>query len=237
MDAIKLAMARGDFDVRVENFVSERERKAKGYWTGVEIQDHIGLSSTAFQYQIKKGRVPKPDMRHGAKRFYSDETAQKIIAMYANKQAFRFETKGITIGNETQSIHSWAKDSRCLVGESTFKRRIEIGWEPLKALTTPPLIRKQLVTIGKEVKSIAAWARDPRCVVSEQSLRWRIAEGWEPRKALTTPSTPSTASRHKGLVIHGETKRIPTGPETHGVLWLKRLSSGGLPKAGNPSRL
>jgi len=42
----------------------------------------------------------------------------------------------LTIWGETKCVKDWSMDSRCRVAYTTFKTRIERGWDPEKALVT-----------------------------------------------------------------------------------------------------
>jgi hypothetical protein len=47
------------------------------------------------------------------------------------------KTRWVTCFGETKSLASWAEDDRCLVKYATVQARLNKGWEPEKALTTP----------------------------------------------------------------------------------------------------
>jgi len=44
----------------------------------------------------------------------------------------------ITIFGETKSVLEWGEDPRCLVSRNGFSKRLKAGWDPEKALATPP---------------------------------------------------------------------------------------------------
>ena len=43
----------------------------------------------------------------------------------------------VTAFGETKTLTEWSRDSRCIVCVSAFRGRIDLGWNPTMALTTP----------------------------------------------------------------------------------------------------
>jgi hypothetical protein len=87
------------------------------------------------------------------------------------------------------SIWRLSLDRRCVVSYNTLRWRLNAGWEPEAAATTPtkqtgPI---ELTAFGVRFASIRELVDDERCVVSYRTLKWRIQQGWEAEKAATTP--------------------------------------------------
>lgn len=104
------------------------------------------------------------------------------------------EGRAIEIFGETKNLRQWAEDSRAVVGHTVLKRRVALGWEPERSLTTPcneraprPAHNAKKFTAFNETKTIYDWLRDPRCVVPRVTLSSRLHAGWEPAKAITKP--------------------------------------------------
>ena len=51
----------------------------------------------------------------------------------------RSNNRLITVFGETKTMMEWTRDSRCVVTYSCLKTRLNKGWEPQKAITTPPI--------------------------------------------------------------------------------------------------
>ena len=49
----------------------------------------------------------------------------------------------LNIFGETKCVAAWADDERCEVTEHTLRSRLSNGWNPTKALTTPPRINQR----------------------------------------------------------------------------------------------
>lgn len=96
------------------------------------------------------------------------------------------KTHPIMAWGERRSVTEWAADARCSVGYVTILQRIERGFTPEDAITTPSLKRHELTVFG-ETKSIGEWAKDVRCVISGKQLWNRIVLGWYPEEAITQP--------------------------------------------------
>lgn len=95
---------------------------------------------------------------------------------------------------ETRVLEDWLSDSRCVVKRGALKKRLDAGWEPEVAITTPPRdltaprmenARVFIEAFG-ETKTRNQWLKDERCVVSEGALTKRIRNGWDPEEALTS---------------------------------------------------
>ncbi len=85
---------------------------------------------------------------------------------------------------ESKPVTEWKDDPRVTVGMNVFIRRIQHGWSPEAALTTPLSAnrgRKEpsgpLFEVFGESKTIREWAQDERCTVSEMTLRKNLQSG------------------------------------------------------------
>jgi hypothetical protein len=94
---------------------------------------------------------------------------------------------------ESKNLISWVSDPRAKISSiNTLHQRLEWGWDPEKAISTPPSQqnRKNIFKICAwgETKSLKEWGKDPRCNVSEGTLRARIAcHGYPPEEAISFP--------------------------------------------------
>ena len=93
---------------------------------------------------------------------------------------------------------AWSRDSRCRVSEGALRKRLQIGWDSERALTTPRDQKSfpRAITAFGETMSLSAWARAARCMVPPMTLFNRLGRGWPPEEALTTPprqQPPSSA--------------------------------------------
>ena len=97
---------------------------------------------------------------------------------------------------EEKSFKGWAKDPRCVISESTLRRRVGAGWDFTDAITscdrkyTPPLIPPPSVPRYEafgESHTLSEWAKTKLCVVARSTLRSRVGAGWSMEKALRTP--------------------------------------------------
>ena len=68
----------------------------------------------------------------------------------------------LTAWDERRSVSAWAQDARCSIDYVTLLQRVERGWSPEDAITTPSLRRYELTAFG-ETKRLFEWAQDPRC--------------------------------------------------------------------------
>jgi len=89
----------------------------------------------------------------------------------------------ITAFGERRSVSVWAEDERCSIDYVTLLQRVERGWSPEDAITTPSLRRAELTAWG-ETKRLFEWARDPRCRTQASAIATRIARGWAPEDAI-----------------------------------------------------
>ncbi len=48
----------------------------------------------------------------------------------------------LTIFGETKAVDEWASDTRNVVSRLAFRRRLQLGWEPQRALTAPKDTRR-----------------------------------------------------------------------------------------------
>jgi len=91
----------------------------------------------------------------------------------------------LTAWGQHRTVADWAADARCSVDYVTILQRIERGWSPEEAITTPSLRRYELTAWG-ETKRLYEWTRDPRCRAPADTIASRIARGWSPEEAITT---------------------------------------------------
>ena len=91
----------------------------------------------------------------------------------------------LTAWGEPRTAAAWAADARCSIDYVTLLQRIERGWSPEDAITTPSLRRYELTAWG-ETKRLYEWARDPRCRAQADTIASRIARGWSPEEAIAT---------------------------------------------------
>lgn len=98
-----------------------------------------------------------------------------------NKRNNRF----ITVGNETKTLSEWALIAG--VSSPTIIRRLEDGWPPEKAVSTPRYgTISTLITFDGRTQSISAWIEElgvPKTVVYR-----RLKKGWAVERAVSTPS-------------------------------------------------
>lgn len=87
----------------------------------------------------------------------------------------RDEAIYLTAWGETKSVYAWARDARCVVGESTLRTRAEAmqpGGTAEDILTRPTVAAASLTAWG-ETKTLTEWVADPRCAVPLETLRLR----------------------------------------------------------------
>lgn len=91
-----------------------------------------------------------------------------------------------------------AIDAVWRIESAKVRRRLEGGWTPEEAISTPSHqcgggTRKGLEAYGK-TKSLAEWVRDPRCRVGYMALWSRVNKfGWEAERAISTAASMSQA--------------------------------------------
>lgn len=87
--------------------------------------------------------------------------------------------KLIEINGQQKSISAWSK----VYGRSakTVCYRIKIGWEPLKALSTPDS-RAMYLTVNGQKRSLKSWAK--RIGITSNAIVWRLENGWTPEEAI-----------------------------------------------------
>jgi len=85
---------------------------------------------------------------------------------------------------ESKTVTEWRDDPRVQTKMNVFLRRIQHGWSPESAFTTPvsKAASRQDVSSPKyeafdESKTLKEWAQDDRCQVSEMTLRKNIQSG------------------------------------------------------------
>ncbi|MBS1712776.1 MAG: hypothetical protein JST30_00415 [Armatimonadetes bacterium] len=139
--------------------------------------------------------------------------------------AAKWKGRKITIFGKDKTLLSWSRDPRCQVDLTVLAGRLDRGWKPKAALTTPKCarrpgkVRKHTVdpiwckAFG-ERKRLTAWTQDDRCTVSRDLLAQRLRTGWEPERAVTTPKTDAVRRRAtnpslaRPLTVFGETKTV-----------------------------
>ena len=123
---------------------------------------------------------------------------------------------------ERRPLGEWMRDGRCVVSRKALGRRLRLGWELEKAMTTPergdlPVnVQGRFVEAFGERKNMRQWGLDARCVVDLGTLKQRLGRDWEPQRALTTPPMPTDHLRGKHLpkrtqreaTAFGETKAL-----------------------------
>jgi hypothetical protein len=90
----------------------------------------------------------------------------------------------LTAWGERCKVSAWAEDARCSIDYVTLLQRIERGWSPEDAITTPSLRRYELTAWG-ETKRLFEWVQDSRCRNQATTIATRIARGWVPEDAIT----------------------------------------------------
>ncbi len=98
----------------------------------------------------------------------------------------------ITAFGQTLTLAEWAKTDKAKVKRGVIGRRIQDGWTPEAAISTPPQKSKgkegpPLYAFG-QWKCLAAWVNDDRCIVKSAGLRKRLKRGMSLEEAMTTPS-------------------------------------------------
>ncbi len=99
----------------------------------------------------------------------------------------------LTAFGETKSVAEWMEDGRCVSpSRSTLSARLDAGWTPENALSTPFIPSSQrgspkAISAFGETKRVSAWLKDGRCLVGRWSLAHRLRCGWSPERAMSTP--------------------------------------------------
>lgn len=93
----------------------------------------------------------------------------------------RKENVPITIDGVTRPAADWARENGIIL--DTAYLRIKKGWEPWRAVTEPPALRK--LTLNGETRSVQGWAE--HLGLSLKMLKSRLARGWSEERALTEP--------------------------------------------------
>lgn len=101
-----------------------------------------------------------------------------------------------TAFGEEKTLLAWLDDSRSVVSLHTVQRRIELGWDLERSLTTPAVkSNSRFITAFGETKHIAAWSADARCCITKSTLSERLLNNWDPERAISTPATPYRGGR------------------------------------------
>ncbi len=105
---------------------------------------------------------------------------------------------------ERKTLRDWADDVRCAVSRRVLKSRLDAGWAPEAAISTPNQGRTfhQIAAWG-ETKGLVEWERDARAGAGRGTILKRLREGMGAEAAI---STPATEFREDGLTAFGETK-------------------------------
>lgn len=101
-----------------------------------------------------------------------------------NKIDARRAEKFVKIFGEAKSLTDWSKDPRCKVRFHVVWERIDAGWSPEEALTTPKQANYKIYSGYGENKTIFAWSKDPRCTVSYHYLKKHLQSGIPVEQAL-----------------------------------------------------
>lgn len=94
----------------------------------------------------------------------------------------RRSSRHLEVGGVTKTVAEWAED----YGHETHTviGRLELGWEPERALTTPVRKPVEIKAFGKSL-TIREWSEE--LGLSVAVIRGRINSGWEADQALLTP--------------------------------------------------
>lgn len=103
----------------------------------------------------------------------------------------------VTAFKETKTLSQWIDDKRCKVAKGTLQKRLSLGWDPEKAISTesmsirhykPNKDAKFYKAFG-ESKTLYQWAQDKRCKPSYKMLWQRVEQlGWHIEDAIEIPT-------------------------------------------------
>jgi len=129
----------------------------------------------------------------------------------------------LTVFGETKMLARWAEDGRCQCSYDTLISRLQHGWEPERAITSPKGSSADrrgrsnpknsiLVTAWGETKLLTEWSKDPRAGCSHACMQFRIWSGLPPELAIELPAHGLRRGPHpersKLMTAFGETKTI-----------------------------
>jgi hypothetical protein len=97
------------------------------------------------------------------------------------------------------SLPAVCRHPRCVVSLSTFRRRLDKGWDIEEAAETPP--PDLAITCWDEVfSSERELCQDPRCKVKPFNFRKRLSRGWDIERAATTPMDKRFSRRRRDSI-------------------------------------
>lgn len=103
---------------------------------GIVVCDMWRESFEAFLLMIGK----RPTLKHTIERIDSNGNYEpgnvKWATRFEQNQNTRSNVK-LTIEGETKTVSEWSRDARCSVSMFTIYKRLDRGWDPVKAVTTP----------------------------------------------------------------------------------------------------
>jgi hypothetical protein len=103
---------------------------------GIQVCDLWKDSFETFLMQMG----PRPSVYHSLERLDVNgnyEAGNVTWATVAEQSVNKRSTVRITIEGETKAVSEWAEDPRCVVTAKVVYKRIERGWDPVKAVLTP----------------------------------------------------------------------------------------------------
>lgn len=228
----KIAEANRRLSAEVRARIKEDKRKfyiEQGH--GLELNGEIKLlKEWAEQYQISYATVHSRIKKQGwslEKALTTPIGATRIESR--RKVARKQGARSLAYNGETKLLIEWAEQFQ--IAKGVLSTRLERGWSPEKALTTPiglartqrdtlrEVARKRgesLHTLNGEAKLLVEWAEQYH--IRKDVLGSRLRYGWSLGEALTTPvdksSNVSTGRREwakeqgKGLEFNGEIRLV-----------------------------
>ena len=137
---------------------------------------------------LEWSRDPRCVVKYGAlvSRINEGWDPTEALTQSVEKRARKYSRPPMIIEafGESKSVAEWKDDPRVQIKTNVFIRRIQHGWSPEAAFTTPLSVnrgRKEgtgpTYEIFGESKTIREWAQDERCAVSEMTLRKNLQSG------------------------------------------------------------
>ncbi|MDR3691913.1 MAG: hypothetical protein P4L46_21210 [Fimbriimonas sp.] len=137
---------------------------------------------------IEWSRDPRCVVKYGTlvQRLDEEWPAADALTQPAERKERKYSRPPVTIEafGDRKTISEWKDDGRVLVKPNVFIRRIQHGWTPEAAFTTPLSVNRgrregngPTYEIFGESKTIREWAQDERCSVSEMTLRKNLQSG------------------------------------------------------------